>query len=43
MSIFNYSKGSFLKDAALQCKLYMEKDPENIHFTVLALTGGEVA
>ena len=37
---FLYSKESFLKDAAKECKTYMAKDPENINFTVLALTGG---
>ena len=31
------SKETFLKDAAKVCKSYMELDPENIKFTVLAL------
>ena len=35
------NKDDFLKDAARECKKYMEKDPENIQFTVLALSGGE--
>ena len=36
------SKEDFLKAAAAECKKYMAKDPENISFTVLALTGGSV-
>lgn len=31
-------KETFLKDAAGACKQYMSRDPENINFTVLALT-----
>ena len=31
------SKETFLKDAAKVCKSYMELDPENIKFTILAL------
>merc|ERR1712098_532858 len=32
------SKESFLTDAAGACKEYMSRDPENINFTVVALT-----
>eukprot|EP00088_Acartia_fossae_P008180 TRINITY_DN13888_c0_g1_i1.p1 TRINITY_DN13888_c0_g1~~TRINITY_DN13888_c0_g1_i1.p1 ORF type:complete len:238 (+),score=68.42 TRINITY_DN13888_c0_g1_i1:30-716(+) len=32
-------KDSFLSLAAIACKEYMTRDPENINFTVLALTG----
>lgn len=35
------SKDSFLTDAAKACKSYMEKDPESINFTILALTAAE--
>jgi len=31
------SKETFLKDAAKQCKAYMERDPDNINFTIVAL------
>jgi ubiquitin carboxyl-terminal hydrolase L3 len=32
------SKEGFMKDAAKACQEYMKRDPENINFTVLALT-----
>merc|ERR1719431_956780 len=32
------SQDSFLTDAAAACKEYMERDPENINFTMVALT-----
>jgi len=32
------SQDSFLSDAAAACKEYMERDPENINFTMVALT-----
>ncbi len=32
------SADSFLADAAAACQAYMASDPENINFTVLALT-----
>lgn len=32
------SPDDFLQDAANECKRYMERDPENINFTVLALS-----
>ena len=32
------TKDTFLKQAAAACKEYMARDPENINFTVLALT-----
>jgi ubiquitin carboxyl-terminal hydrolase L3 len=32
------SADSFLSDAAAACQAYMASDPENINFTVLALT-----
>ncbi len=38
----SFSKETFLKDAARECKKYIESDPDNINFTVLALTGGQV-
>ncbi|XP_040567760.1 ubiquitin carboxyl-terminal hydrolase isozyme L3 [Lepeophtheirus salmonis] len=35
------SEDSFVVDAALVCKKYMERDPGNINFSVLALTSAE--
>jgi ubiquitin carboxyl-terminal hydrolase L3 len=32
------SRQTFLKDAAAACQAYMSSDPDNINFTVLALT-----
>ena len=32
------SEETFMKDAAAACQGYMARDPENINFTVLALT-----
>jgi ubiquitin carboxyl-terminal hydrolase L3 len=32
------SEETFLKDAAAACQGYMSRDPENINFSVLALT-----
>lgn len=32
------SQDTFLTDAAVACKEYMERDPENINFTMVALT-----
>lgn len=34
-------EGSFVKSAAEQCQNYMKRDPENIGFTMVALTGAE--
>jgi len=35
------SKETFLKDAAKLCRSYMERDPENINFTVIALAAND--
>jgi len=36
------SKETFLKDAAKQCKSYMERDPDNINFTMIALAAADM-
>lgn len=35
------TKETFLKDAAKLCRSYMERDPENINFTVIALAAND--
>jgi hypothetical protein len=32
---------TFLTDAARECRRYMERDPDNIHFTLMALAAAE--
>jgi len=35
-------KETFLRDAAKQCKSYMERDPDNINFTMIALAAADM-
>ncbi len=37
------SEDTFLKDAAVACQGYISRDPDNINFTVLALTAAAAA